>query len=75
MPLYSYPVTIEKEGDHYYAYSESFPGVYGLGRTLEGARRSIVKAMRLYIHHCRRARTSVPRSRSVHSETVTFAIE
>lgn len=50
--VYSYPITIEKEGKRYYAYSEDFPGVYGLGKTMEEAKRSILKAMRLYIHHC-----------------------
>jgi len=27
--------------------------VYGLGKTLEAAKKSILKAMRLYIEHCR----------------------
>lgn len=49
MTLYSYPITIELEGRRYYAYSEDFPGVYGLGKTIEEAKRSILKAMRLYI--------------------------
>ena len=56
MALYSYPIAIEKEGKKYYAYSEDFPGVYGLGKTIEEAKGSILKAMRLYIQHCRRAR-------------------
>jgi predicted RNase H-like HicB family nuclease len=49
MTLYSYPITIEKEGRQYYAYSDDLPGVYGLGRTVEAAKRSILEAMRLYI--------------------------
>ena len=49
MTLYSYPITIEREGKHYYAYSDDFPGVYGLGKTVEAAKKSILKAMRLYI--------------------------
>lgn len=48
MTLYSYPITIEKEGKQYYAYSEDFPGVYGIGRTIEAAKKSILRAMRLY---------------------------
>lgn len=60
MTLYSYPITIEKEGRCYYAYSEDFPGVYGLGKTIEEAKQSILKAMRLYIQHCRRKRKRVP---------------
>jgi len=47
MTLYSYAVTIKKEGRHYYAYSDVFPGVYGIGKTIEAARRSILEAMRL----------------------------
>ncbi len=75
MTLYSYPVTIEEEARRYYAYSESFPGVYGLGDTIEQAKRSILKAMRLYIDRCRYRRKPLPRSRAVHSETVTFALD
>ena len=48
MTLYSYPITIEKEKRSYYAYSEDFPGVYGMGRTIEAAKKSILEAMRLY---------------------------
>jgi hypothetical protein len=29
MTLYSYPITVEREGKRYYAYSEDFPAVYG----------------------------------------------
>jgi len=32
MELYTYPITVEREGRKYYAYSEDFPGVYGLGQ-------------------------------------------
>jgi predicted RNase H-like HicB family nuclease len=49
MTLYSYAVTIKKEGRRYYAYSDVFPGVYGIGKTIEAARRSILEAMRLCI--------------------------
>ncbi len=75
MTLYSYPITIEKEGKRYYAYSEDFPGVYGLGKTLEGAKRSILKAMRLYIDHCRKNGKPVPPTRTVYAETVTLAVD
>lgn len=61
MKCYRYPVTIEREDGRYYAYSESFPGVYGLGSSLEAARRSILQGMRLYIRHCKceTARSSI----------------
>jgi predicted RNase H-like HicB family nuclease len=75
MTLYSYPITIKREGKQYYAYSEGFPGVYGLGRTVEAAKKSILKAMRLYIDHCRKTREPVPSGRTVYAETVTLAVD
>ena len=56
MTLYGNPITIEKEGKQYYAYSDDFPGVYGLGRTMEAAKRSILEGMRIYIEQCRKSR-------------------
>ena len=75
MTLYSYPITIEREGKQYYAYSEDFPGVYGLGKTVEGAKKSILTAMRLYIEQCRKSRKAIPATRTVYAETVTLAID
>jgi hypothetical protein len=49
--------------------------VYGLGKPIEEAKKSILKAMRLYIGHCRKARKQVPVPRTVDSETVTIAME
>jgi predicted RNase H-like HicB family nuclease len=59
--LCTYPITIEREGRRYYAYSEDFPGVYGLGKSIEEANASIMKSMRLYIQECR-ARKRVSKS-------------
>ena len=75
MTLYSYPITIEKEGKQYYAYSDDFPGVYGLGKTIEAAKKSILQAMRLHIQHCRRKGKAIPPTRTVYAETVTLALE
>ncbi len=75
MTLHSYPITIEKEGTQSYAYSADFPGVYGLGKTIEEAKKSIVEAMRLYLEHCRKKRKRLPASRTVYAETVTLAVE
>lgn len=75
MTLYSYPITIEREGKRYYAYSEDFPGVYGLGKSVEAAKQSIVKAMHAFISHSRKRRRPVPRTRTVYAETVTFAVK
>ena len=49
MNLYSYPITVERERKKYYAYSDDFPGVYGLGKSIEEAKKSILQAMRLYL--------------------------
>ena len=75
MTLYIYPITIEKEGKRYYAYSEDLPGVYGLGKTIEAAKDSILKAMRLYIEHSRKTRKPVPQNRTIYAETVTIAVD
>ena len=53
MEFHTYPITVEREGRKYYAYSDDFPGVYGLGRTIEEAKKSILQAMRIYIRECR----------------------
>jgi predicted RNase H-like HicB family nuclease len=75
MTLYSYPIVIEREGKQYYAYSEDFPGVYGLGSTFEEAKESILKGMRAYITRCRKTRKPIPPTRTVYAETVTLAME
>lgn len=53
MELYTYPITVEREGRNYYAYSEDFPGVYGLGDSIQEAKNTILEAMRLFIEECR----------------------
>ena len=74
MKLYTYPLTVEREGRPYYAYSEDFPGVYGLGKTIDEAKTSLLGAMRIYIRECRAHRRPVPRTRTVYSETVSLAL-
>jgi len=74
MEFYTYPITVEREGRKYYAYSEDFPGVYGLGKTIDEAKASILEAMRLYIRECRAHRRPAPRSRTVYAETVSLAV-
>ncbi len=61
--MYTYPITVEREGRKYYAYSEDFPGVYGLGNSIEEAKTSIVEAMSLYIEECRATRQPIPCAR------------
>ena len=74
MKLYTYPITVEREGHAYYAYSEDFPGVYGLGKTIDEAKTSLLGAMRIYIRECRAHRRPVPRTRTVYAETVSLAL-
>ena len=40
MTLYTYPIIVEHEGKQYDGYSEDFPGVYGLGKTIEEAKKT-----------------------------------
>jgi predicted RNase H-like HicB family nuclease len=74
MEVYTYPITVEREGRKYWAYSEDFPGVYGVGKSIDEAKASILDAMRLYIDECRAHRRAVPRARNVYMETVSLAI-
>lgn len=73
MEYFTYPISVEREKRKYYAYSEDFPGVYGIGKTIEEAKASILRAMRIYIRECRGERKPVPRARTVYPETVSFA--
>jgi predicted RNase H-like HicB family nuclease len=63
--MYTYPITVEREGRKYWAYSEDFPGVYGLGNSTDEAKASILESMRLYIEECRASRQSVARFRTL----------
>ncbi len=74
MELFTYPITVERGGRMYYAYGEDFPGVYGIGKSIEEAKASILQAMRIYIRECRAHRKPVPRARTVYTETVPIAV-
>jgi predicted RNase H-like HicB family nuclease len=74
MDTYTYPITLEREGRKYWAYSEDFPGVYGLGNSIEEAKASILESMRLYIEECRATHRPIPRARIVYMETVSIAV-
>jgi predicted RNase H-like HicB family nuclease len=74
MEMYTYPITVEREDQKYYAYSEDFPGIYGLGDSIEEAKASILEAMRLYIEECRATHRPIPRARTVYMETVSLAV-
>ena len=72
--MFTYPITVERAGRTCYAYSEDFPGVYGIGKTLEEAKKSILESMRIYIRECRARRKPVPRARTVYAGTVPIAV-
>ena len=74
MKLYTYPITVKRENGAFYAYSEDFPGVYGLGKSIDQAKARLLDAMRIYIEECRRDRRPVPRTRTVYAETVSLAL-
>jgi len=74
MDMYTYTITVERERGKYWAYSEDFPGVYGLGDSIDEAKASILKAMRLYIDECRASHRPVPRARNVYMETDSLAL-
>ncbi len=74
MKLYTYPITVKREKRAFYAYSEDFPGVYGLGKSIDEAKASLLDGMRIYIEECRRHRRPVPRTQTIYSETVSLAL-
>jgi predicted RNase H-like HicB family nuclease len=47
----THSITIERENDLYYAFSEDLPGVYGLGASAREAKTSVLEAIRLYLLH------------------------
>jgi len=59
MTHYTYPITIEKEGKRYYAYSDS-PGAYGLGSSSEQAKVSILEAIAFTFCSARRVDARFP---------------
>ena len=61
MTHYTYPITVEKEGKQYFAYSEDLPGVYGLGTSIDEAKTGILDATRIYLLQCKKTGRSLPR--------------
>jgi predicted RNase H-like HicB family nuclease len=60
MTNHTYPVTIGKEGEQYYAYSKDLPGVYGLGSSIEEAQTSVLEAIHLYAVACEETGRPIP---------------
>jgi predicted RNase H-like HicB family nuclease len=74
MEIYTYLITVEREGRKYWAYSEDFPGVYGLGNSIDEAKASILQSIRLDIEECRATGRPIPRARIVYTKTVPLAM-
>jgi hypothetical protein len=74
-----YPIALEKEGKQSHAYSENSPGVCGRTASVDEASISFLDTIRLYIPQCNRTGKktgrAVPAARTVHSETVSVAID
>ncbi|MGH9398609.1 MAG: type II toxin-antitoxin system HicB family antitoxin [Terriglobia bacterium] len=74
MNSYTYLIKVEREGCNWYAYSEDFPGAYGLGKTIEEAKGSLLEAMKIYIRDCRARKRPVPHARTIYAETVSLVL-
>jgi predicted RNase H-like HicB family nuclease len=51
MKMSTHRIIVKREGRKYWAYSEDFPGVYGLGKSIEEAKVSVLESMRLYTEY------------------------
>jgi predicted RNase H-like HicB family nuclease len=74
MDIYTYPVDLALRDGKYWASSEAFPGVYGIGDTIQEAKASILTAMRLYIDECIAENRPIPTPGTRQKETVSIAV-
>ena len=74
MDIYTYPVKLEERDGKYWASSAAFPGLIGIGDTVEEAKASILAAMKLYIEECIAEDRPIPRADVRQKETVSIAI-
>lgn len=74
MDIYTYPVALELKQGKYWASSEAFPGVYGIGDSVEEAKASILAAMKLYIEECQAEHRPIPQPGTHQKETVSVAV-
>jgi predicted RNase H-like HicB family nuclease len=51
MTRHKHAITIERENEQYFAYSEDLLGVYGVGASIEETKASIVESIRLHEAH------------------------
>jgi predicted RNase H-like HicB family nuclease len=74
MDIYTYPVKLEERDGKYWALSEAFPGVLGIGDTAEEAKASILAAMKLYIEECIAENRPIPQPSTRQKEMVTITV-
>lgn len=74
MDIYTYPVTLARRDGKYWASSEAFPGVFGIGDSAEEAKANILAAMRLSIEECLAENRPIPPSDARQKETVSIAV-
>ena len=74
MKYYTNLIKIGREGKQLYGYSEDFPGVYGLGKSIEEAKGRSFEALRIYIRESRARRRALPRSRTIYAETISITV-
>ena len=74
MDIYTYPVKLEKRYGKYWASSETFPGMVGIGDTIEEAKASILAAMKLYIEECITENRPIPTPCDCRAETASVKV-
>ena len=74
MDIYTYPVDMARRDGKYWASSEAFPGLLGIGDTAEEAKANILTAMRLYIEDCLAEHRPIPVPGARRAHTVTIRV-
>jgi predicted RNase H-like HicB family nuclease len=71
----TYPIVLVQEEDKWWAYIPDLPGVYGLGNTVEEAKKDIASALELYIEDVREEGKPIPTSHVKKLDTDHIQIE
>ena len=74
MDIYTYPVDLARRDGKFWASSEAFPGLLGLGDTAAEAKASILAAMKLYIEECLAENRPVPTPGTRRRGTVSIRV-
>ena len=65
----TYLIVLVQEDNQWWAYVPDLPGVYGLGKTDEAAKKDIISALELYIEDLREDGKPIPESHIKKLET------